>query len=837
MLALLRTLTRAIEILISVPVLVLRFLAENVAFNPRLGWIRYVAVGGIGYVAFAFLLVYVVAPLRGIAGQSYMSEKLRYDAERWLATAIYDAKGNFIGTFDPRLDSLRDVNYTDSAIEVGDYTANPDHKSIPVRETPPHYWNCLVYHEDRYLGGPLNPYGIDLAGVLKIPYSTVVRSLALKRPTLGVGGSTLPMQFARVIYKTPPSSSEGGLTKLKRKMKEWWLAPVIYHELTRGGDDTPLKQWAANHIWLAQRTGGQPLHGVEVTSRIVFGKEAKDLTIAEQYVLASAVNKPIILLEGSEKLNEVRLDRWRYITEVRARTCAEKLIPNEAQKKDVVFELINLAGGPPDPKVKPKLQDALEKHAPGLAKRAQANPIIRANALMPSARFGVREEMKQGYGFAWRDHVRGVTTTFDAIENLAFGDKVRSELARIDVKITPRLNPGFALDPVKVKGDTRSPDVIVVAADERGQIVRYYEAGEQASYFGSAFARDATSGMYDAGLEARMVASTGKILAAIAIANEGKDTAGSLYLDTEAPARGLETCDKSGHERHGRKAIVAFACSLNNPLLNRAALAGQDRIGKLIGGFGFNMPPTGPSGEGTPPSTAVVLGQISGSPRRVHHMSGVLLGALIGQGGKAVAPPSLVKAYDYTNPAEAARAPARGDGAIMPNTLIRRGAHGLLKTLLEAPLCYTANGTQHGTLKSIGQWCASRRPDLRLHFAKTGTQVTLDPNATVDTLITGGLQFQNGAAYSYVVLVGTGSPSSPWARSVHAAQAASPLLDVLLTDLAAHAKANAKPHLLPPKPAAPPVAMRDDWPAMVGRGASGGAGLTASDRQRVFSAN
>ncbi len=51
---------------------------------------------------------------------------------------------------------------------------------------------------------------------------------------------------------------------------------MIYHELTKGGDITPLKQWAANHIWLAQRTGGQPLHGVEVTSRIVFGKEARE---------------------------------------------------------------------------------------------------------------------------------------------------------------------------------------------------------------------------------------------------------------------------------------------------------------------------------------------------------------------------------------------------------------------------------------------------------------------------------------------------------------------------------------------------------------------------------
>ncbi len=330
-----------------------------------------------------------------------------------------------------------------------------------------------------------------------------------------------------------------------------------------------------------------------------------------------------------------------------------------------------------------------------------------------------------------------------------------------------------------------------------------------------------------------MVASTGKILAAIAIANEGKDTASSLYLDTEAPARGLETCDKSGKERHGRKAIVAFACSLNNPLLNRTALAGQDRIARLIDGFGFTMPPVGPTGEGTPPSTAVVLGQIAGSPRRIHHMAGVVLGALIGQGGKPLAPPTLVKAYDYTHRAEATRAGAKAAGEIVPNNLIRRGAHGLVKTLLEAPLCYTSNGTQHGTLKSVAGWCAARRPDLRLHFAKTGTQVTLDPNATVDTLITGGLQFQNGAAYSYVVLVGTGSPGAPWARSVHAAQAASPLLEVLLADLALHSKSNARPHLLPPKPVPAPVAsVRDDLPALARRG-----GLTEADRRRIFTAN
>jgi penicillin-binding protein 1A len=800
MLLLFRNVSRAFELLLSSVMGLVRLLSGWAAFNPHLGPLRHVATLAIAYVAFAVFLVYVVAPIRGLAGQYYLGDKLRYDAERWLATAIYDRNGSFVGTFDARLDSQRDVNFTDAAIELPDYTANPDHKSIPVRDVPEHYWQCLVYQEDRYLGGWLNPFGIDLLGVLKIPYSTLERSIALRRPSLGVGGSTLPMQLVRVIYKTPPHSSEGGLTKLKRKFTEWWLAPVVYRELTRGGNATRLKQWTANHLWLAQRTGGTPLHGIEVTSRVIFGKEASDLSIAEQFVLASAVNKPIIVLEGSDRLNAVRLDRWRYITEVRARLCAEKLLTDETEKKQVLFELIELAGGPPDPKVRPRLQAALERYAPAVAHRAEANPEVRANALMPSARFGLREEMKHAYGFGWREHVRGVTTTFEVAENLAFGERIKTELARLDTALRDRIEANFTLDPAKVGPDRKTPNVIVVAANAKGEIVRYYEAGETASYFGSLGARNASTGFYEPGRDPRMIASTGKMIAAIAIANSGRDTSNTLYFDSEAPERGLETCAK-GSGRHGRRAIVAFACSLNAPLLNRAALAGQARVRSLIDAFGFNMPP----GD-TPPSTAAVLGQISGAPRRVHQMSAVILASLIGRGSLPVKQPTLISRYDYTGIESLERLAVAQPAGIVPSKVIRRGAAPLLRTLLSAPLCYSAGGAPAGTLKGLSRWCAGRRPDVRLHFAKTGTQVTADPNATVDVWTTGGIQFANGAAYSYVVLTGTGSASEPWGTSLHAAQAAAPLVGVLLDDLAAHAKVNPMPSLLPPKPALRPVA-------------------------------
>ncbi len=805
MTSIIRALTWLIETGTHVPVRLWRFLAEWVAFNPRLGPLRHVVLAGLVYVLFALCLVYVLAPLRALTGAYTVGEKLRYDAERWLATAIYDRSGSFVGTFDPRLDSVRDVNFTDQSIALGDYTANPDHKSIPVREVPEFYWKCLVYHEDRHIGTWLNPFGIDLLGVLKIPQSSIARTLAAGRPRIGVGGSTLPMQFVRVIYKTPPDVSESGLTKIRRKIGEWWLAPVVYRELTRDGD-TALKEWAANHIWLAQRTGGAPLHGVELTSRIVFGKEAKDLTVAEQMVLASAVNKPIILMPGSDRLNDVRLDRWRYITEVRARTCAEKLLTDDEQKASVVFELVNLAGGPPDPKVKPRLQHALDAFAPTLAARAQANPVIRANALMPAARFGLREEMKQTYGFEWRSYVRGVTSTLDTVENLKFHSRIAPALTKIDQSVRPKMSAGYVLDPARLDTDLRQPNIVVVAADHRGEIVRYFESGETAAYFGAPIARSAATGRYEAERDPRMIASTGKIIAAIAIANAGRDTPESLYLDTDAPANGLQTCARGGGGRHGRKAIVAFACSLNTPLLNRTARVGQVRVKAIIDRLGFTMPPADANGEPVPPSTAAVLGQISGSPRRVHQMSSVVLASFLRRGSVPTRLPTLVKSYDYTGELAARAGAGPIATGVLPSDVIRPGAPSLLKSLLEAPLCYTVGKTPTGTLKSLAHWCAARRKDVRLHFAKTGTQVTADPNATVDVWTTGGIQFSNGAAYSYVVLVGTGSASEPWGTSIHAADVAAPLVDVLLSDLSEHARATPQIHLLPPPPPAPKAA-------------------------------
>lgn len=769
---------------------VVRVIVNIIEIYPRIpAALRYVVTPFATYLIFAVFLVYVFAPVRGWVGAKWHQDELRYASERWLATALYDANGAFVGTFDPRLDSQRDVNFTGRPITLAkdNYVASPDHKSIPAQDVPPHYWACLQYQEDRYIGTALNPFGIDLAGVLKIPYTMVVRSMSGGGLRLGAGGSTLSMQLVRAIYKLTPHSGEGVSGKLSRKFWEWWYAPVVYAVLTPDGNLEPFKRWTANHLPLAQRTGGQPLYGVEQTARVVFGKAARDLSIAEQYVLAAAVNHPIILLEGSERLNKVRLSAWRRITKGRAHHCAVSLIKNDSEKVGVITELDEMGDGPPDPKVSQNIARTLKHFAPDFADRAEANPILRSNVLVPAARYGARRELESLFGYDWRNYVRGVTLTLNVEQNLQFRNKVQVALPKLQQKYRKVINPAYSLDVQSVRGNANFsqsiPDVVIAAANEKGEIVRYYESRDTASYFGSWSAIDRETGRYEAERETRAVASVGKMLAAVAISNQGKDTLDSVYVDSQAPAAGLESCRRNGSLRRGRRAEVAFACSLSNPLERRLARIGQRTSKRLIHTFGFTLPPAPDPILATPASTAIVRGLMSGSPRTVHRMAGVVLAAVTGRRSQKVPLPSLVRRFDRTISGSLDDGTNQTVDVLVPSKIIRASAQGRLKAFLSAPLCYQRKGRRYGTLKTLSHWCATRRNDVRVHFAKTGTQVTLDADATVDVWVAGGIQFSNGKSYSYVVLVGTGNTSQPWAREVHAAQIAAPLAEVLLKDL------------------------------------------------------
>ena len=779
MLRLLSAFARLAHFLIALPYRAANFLFITLLFNPRLGRMRFIVAPVVLYVLFALTLTYIYAPIRGFTGQMWMGKVLAYADERSLGTAIYDGKDRFIGIFDPILDSEGDFNYTGKPIQLPNYIAYPDHKSLHVGAVPQDYWQCLRYQEDRHLGGIINPFGIDLYGVLKIPFSTVSRTLAQGSPSLGVGGSTLSMQLARIFFKSPPRSDESAVEKLSRKAKEWWLAPVIHWQLMHGGDERQMQLWASNHFPLAQRTGGQELYGVEQTSLILYGRPAAAMSRAEQYALAAAVNQPVILIAESEMMQARRDASWKRVAGHRAKICANALIKDRGERSEVIAELDRLAATPPEPQLLADMDEALSGLNARTQNRAEANPVARANALLPSVKYGVREEVKTRFGYDWRRDAGAVHLTLDAAANLRFREAEKAVLKQIDKRHRDRINAAYTLDldqaygpPVAGAGQRRTPDIIIAAADANGKLVRYFESNFNAAYFGSAAARGRKTGRYDASAEARAIASTGKILAAVAIANEGKDNIGSQWLDTKAPAAGLEACGK-GTLRRMRSAKISFGCSLNAPLEWRLSQVPVRDMRHLIEGFGITL--ADPITSGPNLAKSIVVGQVAASPRTVHRMAGTVLAALSGDPDAAVTLPTLVAGVGGKDKAAA-------EGGIIPSSLVKTESRQALAGFLSAPLC-----DPHGTLKRLSDWCAERRDGVQLHFAKTGTRGTgvleAEADDTVDLWVAGGIKFDAGPAYSYVIVVGTGSPAHPWARDLYAGQVAEPLLRVLLEDL------------------------------------------------------
>ncbi len=800
-----------LDTLISLPFRLFKLLVAPLEMIMGPGIFKKIIMLVMGYVLFSFTLVYVLAPLWGWAAHSWWKSDLDYFDERSRGTAITDSRGEDMGIFDPRLDSEHDLNLTGKAIKYDEIVAFPDHKSLHVNIVPSYYWKCLQFHEDRYFGGKYkkilginavapNPYGIDLAGILRIPIANipvVSKAIGFRR---GGGGSTLAMQLARSYYSTLPSSKETWIDKAKRKLGEWVLAPVLQYHLrgawikkpdgSEGWSYLPLKQWAANHLPLAQRAAGS-LYGVELTSRIVFGIPANQMSIAQQFTLASAVNKPIIVLKGGQRVNRIRLRNWQYITRHRARQCAERLLGNETEKNNQLNAFLELG----------QLGDMMPVARLGVAnienlkldQRSQklvgANPVIRANVLLPSSRFQAKAEIKDRYGLEWRKAVKGVHLTVNSVENYVFREKLLKALGKLNYKYRKKLDHEYSLDVRAVRKrlvkGKRTPDIIVVAADNKGRIIRLYEANQNAHYFGSSTALE-RNGHYAPEKERRQVASIAKMIGAVAISNDGKDSLDSRYLDTEAPAKGLETCrrQKENGLRKLRRAETVFACSLSNPVAHRLVKLGQGPLQHLVESFGFNMPYARNKEDRTPASTAIAHGYITGSPRKVHQLATTILAAVRGQGQHAVRLPYIIDRFDMTSAYSSGANEYFGSpDDIIPDRIIDPNKTVLLRKLLSAPFCYEANGKRHGTLHSLSDWCAARRNDVSIHVGKTGTQVGYQSDQTVDVWVAGGIEFANGQAYSYVVLVGSGNASKPLGRQLHSSQLGAPLLRVLLEDL------------------------------------------------------
>jgi penicillin-binding protein 1A len=172
---------------------------------------------------------------------------------------------------------------------------------IAFRDIPPVLRNAIVAVEDagfwKHIG--INPWRVPGAALANI-----------RSGRLGQGFSTLTMQLTRLLFLTPEKT-------LERKIKEIILAFQIEKNFTKEEIFT---------LYCNQVNLGHGNYGVEAASRFYFGKEVRELTLAEAAMIAGIAQRPsrrtpILDPEGSLARRNHVLDRMaaeKYITQQEA---------------------------------------------------------------------------------------------------------------------------------------------------------------------------------------------------------------------------------------------------------------------------------------------------------------------------------------------------------------------------------------------------------------------------------------------------------------------------------------------------------------------------------------
>ncbi|MBI5682466.1 MAG: PBP1A family penicillin-binding protein [Deltaproteobacteria bacterium] len=161
-----------------------------------------------------------------------------------IITKVYSDDGQIIGEF-----------YTERRIV------------IPISSMPRHLINAFLAAEDARF---FKHEGIDYMSIMRAFYKNLFAGKIVQ------GGSTITQQVAKSFFLTPERS-------ISRKIREMILA----HRIERN-----LSKEEILHLYLNQIYLGNGAYGVQAASETYFGKDAKEINIAEAALLAGLPKAP-----------------------------------------------------------------------------------------------------------------------------------------------------------------------------------------------------------------------------------------------------------------------------------------------------------------------------------------------------------------------------------------------------------------------------------------------------------------------------------------------------------------------------------------------------------------
>lgn len=160
---------------------------------------------------------------------------------------------------------------------------------VALDKMPEHLINAVVAVEDSRFW---KHKGIDYLGILRAGFKDIIH-VGLKE-----GGSTITQQLAKITFLTSEK-------KISRKIKEVFLAFKIENSLTK----KEILELYLNRIYL-----GHGAYGVEMASRVYFGKSVRAITLPEAALIVGLIKAPSIYspynnLMKSRERQEIVLSR------------------------------------------------------------------------------------------------------------------------------------------------------------------------------------------------------------------------------------------------------------------------------------------------------------------------------------------------------------------------------------------------------------------------------------------------------------------------------------------------------------------------------------------------
>lgn len=679
--------------------------------------------------------VSILLPSVGI-GLTFLAAVTWQAEERAAPYFGYDAASRAAWVVDRR---GRSLGVLDIGAHLGRSTPGGWERHLAVMPArPPSVWlEVLTAIEDRNSGRWWHLYGIDL-----LAFAAALRSYLLEGRVRG--GSTLVMQLVRSMRHLRPGVESGGMFgALRRKWTEVLDGAAIW-SVTGGLESITLQRLLASHLPLVIGLRGSPiggsLYGVEIAGRVLFGKAAAELSMAEQAILAAAVRRPVVLARPEDpKGRALRDGRWAYLRQ-RAAFGLRRAFGDRPEVRAALRELANMP--PPEPD-----RDRLRAFAgDGAWSFAQeVNPRHRAVRLLGAGAGSVLAEVEERLGRAALDRLVSIELAFDV---------------DLQARLRERVEAGVSRAFAAVGAEPRGARYLLLVTDGGGRVLALVTNDSNPTALGLVRGETGRYAPWQVHL-----ASLAKIAGALALA--GRDRPGSLYCDRRIDNPPLRDPDGSrGHAdcRDGRAWLTArevFARSWSLALLWR--LAGLERKEVRAALAAARMVPV----EGTGPEAAASYGLATARPVDLIALLNAI-GAGI-EGEPAAAPPArLALAASLATPqGDVADTVLEAGAPLALDTYFARpGARRFLASVLHAPL------ERRGTAAALGRHPLAAPPAI----AKTGTDVSGE-RLLAKWLI--GRFGRGSRAVAVVFVLFAADPGAPLPRRLRSAHLAKILGEVL----------------------------------------------------------